>query len=159
MNAFALFRSYLSQTKNLTTSSSTKRLVFSQTLPSLVLLFIFFSLIPFPEAMSSEQILFYAVTNFSYGTAAFDCGTRTAVFVNLSAESDGAPTFVCTAKLSGANVTDSSAFWRMVHGHERFITSTADFVAFWSVRAEDNFFFPSPIFISLSAVRKEKAHQ
>lgn len=100
---------------------------------------VFLSLITFPRIIPSKHSSFQAIRGCSFGTPAFDRGICMNVIVNVFAKPDGAPAIVFTAKLSGADVTDSSAFRRTFYGHVLFRASAADFVVIGTVKGDNKF--------------------
>lgn len=78
--------------------------------------------------MSLKQLFFEAGLGSSFSTPTFARGIRTENCVDMFTELNGTLAMVGTAKLSNADVTDSSAPFRKLLGHARPSTSAGDLV-------------------------------
>lgn len=89
--------------------------------------------------MSSKQLFFEAILDFSFGTPAFDRDIRMDFSVNLFVESDSPPAIVSIAELFGTGATNCSALHRKLQSHALSSPSAADLAVIWSVKADDKF--------------------
>lgn len=97
-------------------------------------------MILFSSTISSRRSFFATLLIYSFSTPILDCGIRTDVSVNLLPEWNGFPAIVDTAKLSGADVTNSSALSETLHCHAPLISSAVDRVVIRFLKVNEDFF-------------------
>lgn len=85
------------------------------------------------------QSFLNAIPGSSFGTPVFDRGIRLNFCVNCSANSNGVPATVGTAKGSNVDVPDSSTLLATLHRHELPRTFAADLVVIRAVNVKGNF--------------------